>query len=90
MTPAIAHPIDLILADPMIRAVMKADHIDVAEMKTLLCSVRRRLIASPEAAIDDSDRPNAAQDATNRYGISAVASAGQLACGSNYAYSLCP
>ncbi len=77
--------IDLILADPMIRAVMKADHIDVAEMKSLLCSVRRRLIASPGTAVDDSGLPNAAPDATNRYSISVAASSGQIACGSNYA-----
>lgn len=85
MTPPTAHPIDLILADPMIRAVMKADHIDVAEMKTLLCSVRRRLIAPPGTAVDDSGLPNAARDATSLYGISVAANSGLIACGSNYA-----
>lgn len=79
MTPATAHPIDLILADPMIRAVMKADRIDVAEMKTLLCNVTRRLAASRVPANDDSGLPSPAEDAVNRYAISAAANAGHIA-----------
>lgn len=86
MTPATAHPIDLILADPMIRAVMKADRIEVAEMKTLLCSVGRRLATSPGAVVDDGGLPNAAADAAQKYSMVAAASAGRTTYGSTQSW----
>lgn len=79
MTLPTAHPIDRILADPMIRAVMKADGIEVAEMKSLLCDVRRRLTAAP--VVDDSGLINA-----GGYGALAAANAGRLAQGTSQSW----
>ena len=76
MTPPTVHPIDRILADPMIRAVMKADGIEIAEMKSLLCNVRRRLTASP--IIDDGGLVKA-----GGYGALMAASTGHLGQGTS-------
>jgi hypothetical protein len=80
MTLPTVHPIDRILADPMIRAVMKADGIEVAEMKSLLCNVRRRLTTP---VVDDSGLFNAggADNGPARYGALATADAGRLVQG---------
>lgn len=67
MTLPTAHPIERILADPLVRAAMKADRIEVSEMKSLLCNVRRRLTASPAVQ----------EDVASRYGV--AANAGRIA-----------
>ncbi|HWK68842.1 MAG TPA: hypothetical protein VNS34_28285 [Rhizobiaceae bacterium] len=86
MTLPTAHPIDRILADPLIRAVMKADGVEVMEMRNLLCTVRRRLTAP--AAHDDGGPLNktGAQDVCAAYPAFATANAGRLAQGTGLSW----
>lgn len=47
--------IEAILVDPMVRAVMKADRVDVGEMKRLLLEVRTRLPGRRDASMSAAD-----------------------------------